>query len=205
MTIISKEIIIFLKEQYNVEFNNLKNAWIRGKGVKGDYDLGKITELITGENILTIGESYVKYKEYSSKGNICICGCSLCHTLYELCHIKTNACFLVGSECIKKAGHPNFINDLKCGKKNGFCESCEIPLVRQGKRKNSQKDFPNVCMNCNKPVDIYLNISFENKNEYKKYGTKWNPDIKKWYWSGYKDYFPQELIPLRRYGSNLNV
>ena len=53
-------------------------------------------------------------------------------------------------------------------------------------------------MDCNKPVDIYLNISFDDKDKYKKYGTKWNPNVKKWYWSGCKDKLPPELIPLKR-------
>ena len=197
---INKNLINKLKERYNVYYNHLNEAWVRneGKWVRNDFDLGVVTELITGENILTIGKSYVKYKEYSVAGEICICGCPFCTKLYRLYHIKTNECFLVGSKCIKKAGHPNFINNLKCGKTNGFCRECKFPLIRQGERKNSKKEFHNICMDCNKPVDIYLNISFDDKDKYKKYGTKWNPNVKKWYWSGCKDKLPPELIPLKR-------
>ena len=68
------------------------------------------------------------------------------------------------------------------------CSTCREYLKQRGK----------ICMDCNKPVDIYLNISFDDKDKYKKYGTKWNPNVKKWYWSGCKDKLPPELIPLKR-------
>lgn len=187
---------IKLKERYNVHYNNLIKAWIRneGKWVRNDFDLGKITELITGENILTTGESYVKYLEHSVKGEICICGCPFCTKLYRLYHKETDECFLVGSKCIEKAGHTDFVKNLKCGKTNGFCRECNVPLIRQGNRKNSNKEFNDICMICNVPIDIYLKISFDDKDKYKKYGTKWNPELKKWYWTGYKDKLPKELF-----------
>jgi len=197
---INKKLKDKLKERYNVHYNHLHKAWVRneGKWVRNDFDLGVVTELITGENILTTGESYVKYVEHSVKGEICICGCPFCTKLYRLYHIKTDECFLVGSKCIEKAGHPNFINNLKCGKTNGFCRECKFPLIRQGERKNSKKEFPNICIDCNKPVKIYFQISFDDKDKFKKYGTKWNPELKKWYWAGYIDNFPKELLPLER-------
>jgi len=196
---ITDELIAILNDKYNVYFNENLQAWMRNKGKwnKLDYDLGVITKLITGENVMIKGMSYVKYNEDKVDGTVCICGCPLCVFLYPMYHTKTNICFMVGSECIKKAGHEDFVKNLKCGKKNGFCRECKFPLIRQGERKNSEKEFPNICMDCNIPINIYLKISFNDKDKYKKYGTKWNPDVKKWYWTGYKDKLPKELLPLK--------
>ena len=103
---ITKELKDKLYNEYNVYYNELKGAWIRlqGKWNKRDFELGIITKLITGENILIKGESYVDYNQDQEVGHICICGCPMCETLYRLYHRKTDICFLVWSVCIKKAG-----------------------------------------------------------------------------------------------------
>jgi len=56
---------------------------------------------------------------------------------------------MAGLECIKKAGHENFVKNLNCGKKNGFCYNCAIPLVFQGSSKNcDKKENHSVCIEC---------------------------------------------------------
>jgi hypothetical protein len=128
---ISKELVDKLKETYNVFYNNVLNAWTRsqGKWNRKDFDLGKVTELITGDNILTNGNSYVDYQENTEEGHICVCDCPLCSILYRLYHKQTDICFLVGSKCIEKAGHDNFMKNAKCAKKNGICVECKFPLI----------------------------------------------------------------------------
>ena len=123
---ITDELIAILENKYNVYFNNNLQAWMRNKGKwnKLDCDLGVITKLITGENVMIKGMSYVKYTEDKIDGNVCICGCPLCVTLFPMYHTKTNICFMVGSQCIKKAGHEDFVKNLKCAKNNGFCKEC---------------------------------------------------------------------------------
>jgi len=37
------------------------------------------------------------------------------------------------------------------------------------------------CMYNNKPKKIYLQVSFEEKDNAKKYGARWDPSKKKWY------------------------
>jgi len=122
----------------------------------------------------------------------------MCEKLYRLYHRKTNICFLVGSVCIRKAGHPNFINDLKCGKKNGFCNKCNTPLIFRGKRQNSDKNHKGVCLSCRKYERIYINIHYDVKDKYRIYGTKWDADLKLWYWIGYAHKLPKQLEGLKR-------
>jgi len=130
-----------LNDKYNVYFNYNLQAWMRNTGEwnKLDYDLGVITKLITGENVMNNGISYVKYSEDKIYGNVCVCGCTLCESLFPMYHTKTNICFMVGSECIKRAGHEDYIKNLKCGENNGFCTYCKFPLIFQGARKNCKK------------------------------------------------------------------
>lgn len=189
-----------LYNDYNVYYNELKGAWVRsqGKWNRRDFELGIITKLITGDNILIKGESYVDYNEDLERGQICICGCPMCEKLYRLYHRKTDICFLVGSVCIRKAGHPNFINDLNCGKKNGFCNKCNTPLIFRGDRKNSNKNYKGMCVSCRKYKKIYLNIPFKDKDIYKKYDTRWDCDLKLWYWKGCEDELPKQLEGLKR-------
>jgi len=141
----------FLRDRYNVFYNENQGAWMRSEGrwEKKSYDLGVVTKLITGENVMTKGNSYVKYSGDKIDGRICVCGCPFCIYLYPMFHVHTHTCFMVGSECIKKAGHENFVNNLNCGKKNGFCSNCAIPLVFQGSRKNcDKKENRTACIEC---------------------------------------------------------
>ena len=197
---ITEELENHLRDKYNVYYNNFQKAWTRtqGKWNKKDYELGIVTELITGDNILKKGESYVDYQENTEPGHICICGCPMCERLYRLYHRETDICFLVGSVCMTKAGHPDFVNDLKCGQKNGFCNKCNIPLRFRGHRKNSHISYKKVCKSCREYKRIYLNIPYRDKDEYKKFGTRWESDLKLWYWVGYEDKLPKELEDLKR-------
>lgn len=145
---LSKDIIKMLEEKHNVYYNKQKEAWVRMQGDWVNFELGIITKIITGENILIKGESFVDFTQHEESGNICICGCPHCNTLYRLYHKKTGTCFLVGSVCIKKAGHVNFINDLNCGKRNGYCCKCKKPLILRGLRKNTNKELKNICLSC---------------------------------------------------------
>jgi hypothetical protein len=188
-----------LKDKYNVYYSNHYHAYVRTEGIwdRKNYELGKITELITGENLLTNGESYVDYKHHKEVGHICICGCPLCSILYRLYHKSSHICFLVGSKCITKAGHENFINDANCAKKNGICIECKCPLIIQGKRKNTDKKLINIikiCINCRKIKRYNLNINYHEKDVYKPYNTIWDSDNKVWYWKGYIDEMPKPLI-----------
>lgn len=189
-----------LYNDYKVYYSEHLRAWTRtqGKWNKKENELGIVTELITGENILQKGESYVEYQESGEPGHICVCGCPMCERLYRLYHKETDICFMVGSICIEKAGHPDFISDLKCGKTNGFCKYCDKPLRFRGPKKNSHKNYKGTCSSCRKFGRIYLNIPYRDKDKYRQFGTKWEPDFKLWYWIGYEDKLPKELESLKR-------
>jgi hypothetical protein len=161
-----------LRERYNVFYNENQGAWMRseGKWEKKTYDLGVVTKLITGENVMTKGNSYVKYSGDKIDGRICVCGCPFCIYLYPMFHVQTHTCFMVGSECIKKAGHENFVHDLKCAAKNGICLDCQQPLVFQGKRKNcNKKENRSACIECDTKKKLIIEeerqVRYEKRRE----------------------------------------
>jgi len=192
---LNDETISMLYKKYSVYYNFSFDAWMRDKKCNSnkDFELGDITEIITGDNILLKNNSFIDEKEEGIKGNICVCGCDKCGKLYKLYHLQTKTAFMVGSSCITKAGHIEFINDMICADKNGRCYKCNVPLRYKGYRKNSKKKYNGFCYKCRTKVIIALKISYDEKDIYKKYGTKWNPTLKTWYWEGYEDEFPKIL------------
>jgi len=188
----------YMLDNYNVVFSKSHNAWFRiGKSIintKNKFELGIITKIITGESILIKGLSYVDELENGIDGNLCICGCNKCSSLFKLYHKKTNTGFLVGSSCIGKAGHEDFVKNINSATRNGRCKHCNIPLKITGKYKNYKKSYNLVCMSCRKEKNIYLRIHYDEKEHFKEYfKTKWDPDLKYWYWKGYEDQIPEIL------------
>ena len=204
----------YLREKHNLYYDDTQHAWMRseGKWDKKNFELGAVTKLITGENVMTKGNSYVRFLAMKIDGNICVCGCPLCNFLYPMYHKKTNICFMVGSECIKKAGHEHFVHDLKCAARNGVCLDCQQPLIFTGSRKNCDKKASRCrCLECyekkklfehqerlSRIQKVFLNISYENKDKYKIYGTKWDCEAKLWYWKGDINDLPDPLVALKR-------
>lgn len=198
MSLLSQEKLKTLYEVYRVYWSPGFNCWMREQTRSGNekkFELGEITKLITGENILTKGESYVNINEDAIEGlSTCICGCCKCGGLYKIYNSNTDDAFLVGSKCVEKAGHENFVSDLKCAKRNGRCKYCNVPLRFNGPRSNSKNKYNKVCNDCRSKVVIYLKITYNEREYYKaKYYVKWNPELKSWYWKGYEDELPDEL------------
>jgi hypothetical protein len=197
MSLLSQDKLKKLYDLYEVYWSPGFNCWMReqtNSGKKSKFELGVITKFITGENILTKGESYVNTNEETVEGlSTCLCGCNKCSGLYKIYCTKTNDAFLVGSMCVEKAGHENFCADLQCAKRNGRCSYCKVPLRFNGPRANSKKTYNKVCNNCRSEVVIYLKISFAEKDYYKaEYGVKWNQQLVRWYWKGYEDEWIKE-------------
>lgn len=213
---------IFRKElydNYRIYFNYPLNAWTREKQIGftnkviyndieqeveisedakklSTYQLGIITKLITGENILLKGKSYLEATENPIEceyDQACVCGCTTCLYLYKLYHVETNIAFYVGSTCIHKAGHDNFVKDIKL--KNGRCKNCNLPLKIKGKNKNYNKMYKSCCKNCydDKNVKVILNIKYSEKDKFKKYNIQWNATEKHWFWVGVQSEMPEEL------------
>lgn len=188
----------YMLDNYNIVFSEEHNSWLRiGHSnilSKNKFELGIITKIITGESILNKGTSFVDEKENGFDGNLCICGCNKCNSLFKLYHKKTKISFLVGSSCIEKAGHEDFVKNINCATRNGRCKHCNIPLKITGRYKNYKKSYNFFCMSCRKEKRIYLRIHYNEKDHFKQYfKTKWNPDIKYWYWKGYEDLLPEIL------------
>ena len=234
-----KEKIAFLREKYDVVYDSEYGAWRRlVGGYQHKYDLGVITEYITGDNVLNKGHNFVDYNDADINEKICICGCNRCHTLSKLYHEYSDNVFLVGSSCIKKAGgQEDYENIKRCVKMNGLCGECKAPLILRGKNKNKttkhnsriwliSQYIPETDKLCNNCCDTaqkiiierrierearmrkereekeeweaenkhLLNISYADKDKYKlEFKTRWDPEIKKWYWIGLIADMPEKL------------
>lgn len=269
-----KKKIAFLQEKYDVIYDTNYDAWRRlVGGHNSKFELGIITEYITGDNVLETGHNFVDYTDKEIDEKICICGCNRCNTLNKLYHEYSDNVFLVGSSCIKKAGgQEEYESNKRCVKANGLCDECKAPLILRGRNKNKTTkhnsriwlisqyipETDKLCNNCcdtaqkiiitrmrkereeeeareearlekieeeknarfekineewkakmrkdreekerlekirKDPKNKHLlNISYADKDKYKKLGTRWDADIKKWYWLGCVADMPQELF-----------
>lgn len=126
--------------------------------------------------------------------NICICSCCLCSKLYIVHNITKDIYLAIGSVCIDRF-IPNFAKQAEYHWRNGKCKYCNNALILKGINKNSDTKLKvrGICKKCMVKEIVRLNISYNEKDIYKKYGTKWNSENKFWYWEGDRDNIPQEL------------
>lgn len=188
----------YLFDNYRIEYDDTHNAWKRSGGsliqTKYNYELGKITEIITGVNIIANNTSFVDEKENGIDGNLCVCGCNKCKSLFKLYHKESNNSFLVGSSCIEKAGHTDFTSDMICANKNGRCKNCNIPFRFKGPKKNYKTVYNGLCVDCRIEEVIFLRVNYSEKDFFKiNFKTKWNPALKLWYWKGFENELPKQL------------
>lgn len=62
-----------------------------------------------------------------------------------------------------------------------------------------KKKYKGVCEDCRTETIIYLRISYDEKDYFKRrFNTRWDPNLRSWYWKGYEDQFPQKLICRRK-------
>ena len=199
----------YVEDKYAVFFDSEWNAYRRRwqENIPArQYELGIISEQLTGDNILTKGELYkadYRHVPFTELEIIrCICGCTKCKNLYKMTHTITKDCFLVGSKCINKArGHENFLSDLQCAQKNGQCKKCDIPLRFKGARKNADKILlrkQTFCIKCKEShATVYLDIDQKTQYKYKnKYAIKYDCNCKLWYYRGPLCEFPVDLESL---------
>jgi hypothetical protein len=200
---ISQKKLDYLMHTYSVFYDKDLQAY-RRKNQETPYklyELGVITEFITGDNILTKGEMYDdNFTEYAPDGGestqTCICGCSKCVDLFKMTHKETGDSFLVGSDCIGKAnGHENFPKDVLCAIRNGKCLWCQNVIIFKGPRKTAKKKHLPFCTNCFfSTKKVYLNITFQTSKEFKKkYDIAYDPNCKLWYWKGRMSVMPPEI------------
>ncbi len=100
----------------------------------------------------------------------------------------------MGSVCIERF-IKGFAKRVEYHGRNGECKYCKKELIINGDNKNSTRELKKrgICKKCCVKEIIQLNISYGEKDIYKKYGTKWNADNKFWYWEGDRDNIPDEL------------
>lgn len=179
------------------------------------YELRSKIKLITGDDIIidkdkfepllisvrmgNRGKPIIFHKdqvktEYALS-NICICSCCLCSKLYIVHNLTKDIYLAIGSICIDRF-IPEFAKRVDYHDRNGECKYCKKELILNGDNKNSNRKLKEmgICKICYEKQIIPLNISYDEKDYYKKeYKTKWNAEYKFWYWVGCRDKIPQEL------------
>ncbi len=114
--------------------------------------------------------------------------------LYIVHNLTKDIYLAVGSVCIERF-IKGFAKRVEYHGRNGECKYCKKELIINGDNKNSTRELKKrgICKKCCVKEIIQLNISYGEKDIYKKYGTKWNADNKFWYWEGDRDNIPDEL------------
>jgi hypothetical protein len=178
------------------------------------YELRNKIKLITGDDIIIDKDKFephlisvrmdnrgkpIRYYKDQVKteyilSNICICSCCLCSKLYIVHNLTKDIYLAVGSVCIERF-IKGFAKRVEYHGRNGECKYCKKELIINGDNKNSTRELKKrgICKKCCVKEIIQLNISYGEKDIYKKYGTKWNADNKFWYWEGDRDNIPDEL------------
>lgn len=94
--------------------------------------------------------------------------------------LDINIEFAVGSLCIKKFDNERLNKELYYHQKGKRCIKCNNPLVM---KENDYiivncKRGDNECFNCSR---YYLNVPYEDKEDAKSKGAKWDIEKRKWY------------------------
>ena len=133
--------------------------------------------------------------------HICLCTENTCSYLVIVEYIPTKTYFALGSVCYKRFDEENE-TEIYYHCKAKRCDGCKIPLVYKVSKftKNTNKKCEGNCFGCvdkKKEEDrkkqeqarnnkeeanrVYLNVSYDVKDDAKSMGARWNPDKKKWY------------------------
>ena len=135
-----------------------------------------------------------KYEEDKNDKYICLCSEDTCSYLVIVKHIPTNIYIALGSICYKRFDEKNGAEVYyHCDAKR--CKDCNTPLVFKLSKfkKNTNKHCNGRCFDCVEKrkeeeiksvieqTRVYLNVSYDNKDDAKLLGAKWNPEKKKWY------------------------
>lgn len=130
--------------------------------------------------------------------NICICSCCLCSKLYIVHNITKDIYLAIGSVCINRF-IPDFAKQVDYYERNGACKYCNNALILNGDSKNTNREIiksRKICNHCRVNEIIRLNISFNEKDIYKKYGARAMYEegvFLYWYWRGDRDKIPYRL------------
>jgi len=122
-------------------------------------------------------------------------------------HIPTKTYIALGSVCYLRFNEEN-VTEIYYHCKAKKCKDCQIPLVHKTCKftKNTNKKCDGFCFGCSEEKQkeqakkekeekerVYLNVSYDNKDDAKSMGARWNPEKKKWYAPNDKPYY-KELI-----------
>ncbi len=110
----------------------------------------------------------------------CICSCNKCHDIHLILDQETGVKFGVGSLCINKFNNKKLKIEHYYHTKAKRCSKCYNPLVKKenGYMLVNAENKGNICFEC---LKVYLNVSYEDKEDVKIRGAKWDADKKKWW------------------------
>lgn len=137
---------------------------------------------------------FIYEKEDKDEKYICLCSEDSCEHLVIVRHKPTNIYFAVGSVCYLRFNELNATEIYyKCKAKQ--CNDCRNPLVFKTCKfpKNTDKKCEGRCFGCvekkkeearkekEEEERVYLRVRYEDKDDAKSMGARWNPEKKKWY------------------------
>ena len=172
------------------------------------------------------GHCHNLYRLFDKKTHICFFLGSDCINLTHLNYSNDLKCGEKNGFCkkcdipLRLNGDRKNYNKNRCDDTCNHCYDAEQLIIRQQKQEEQkvlneirneirmreqekQKVLNEIRMKLQKErldriQTIFLTIKFDDKDKYRIYGTRWNPEKKLWYWTGDINDFPPELIPLKR-------
>lgn len=88
--------------------------------------------------------------QYKSSGNICLCGCDKCDSLFIVKHLPSSVQFAVGSTCIHKFFSKEMESKMKKHLSDELCLDCHLPLYFKTSKYNKRNAFRNQSGYCDK-------------------------------------------------------
>jgi len=119
--------------------------------------------------------------------HICLCTENTCSFLVIVEYKPTKTYFALGSVCYKRFNEENDA-EIYYHCKAKKCDGCHTPLVFKASKftKNTSKSCNGNCFECfekNKEElkRVYLKVNYDDKDDAKIMGARWNPEKKQWY------------------------
>jgi len=164
------------------------------------------------------GSCHNLYRLFDKKTHICFFLGSDCINLTHLNYSNDLKCGEKNGFCkkcdipLRLNGDRKNYNKNRCDDTCNHCYDAEQLIIRQHKmEQEKQREIQKLeesRIHCKKIMQehkerlnriqtIFLTIKYKDKDIYKKYGTKWNPDKRSWHWTGYINDFPKELFSVK--------
>lgn len=204
-----------------IKVQNIKEVMIRITGEEPTISntwAGFKNNIVFGGSICICGCGHCKnlYKLFDKKTHTCFLLGSDCINLTHLNYSSDLKCGEKNGFCkdcdipLRLNGKRKNYNKNRCDDTCNHCYDVEQCVIRQKELKEQDeirmREYEELKIQnkirikerLDREQTIFLTIKFADKDKYRIYKTRWNPDKKSWYWTGDINDFPIELIPLKR-------